>query len=46
MKNLINDLKQLISNNWKPILLIAGVVYMLSSYADIKQGIMDGLGNR
>jgi hypothetical protein len=42
MQKLIVDLKTLISNNWKVILLIAIIVYLIFSYPDIKQGIIDG----
>ena len=42
MKKLANDLIQLITENWKPILLIAVVVYVVFSYTDVKQGIVDG----
>jgi hypothetical protein len=41
MQKLIADLKTLISSNWKVILLIAIIVYLIFSYSDIKQGIMD-----
>jgi hypothetical protein len=46
MQKLIADLKTLISNNWKIILLIVVVVYLISYYPDIKQGIIDGLMNK
>jgi hypothetical protein len=42
MQKLIADLKTLISSNWKVILLIAIIVYLIFSYPDIKQGIIDG----
>jgi hypothetical protein len=45
MQKLIEDLKTLISNNWKVILLITNIVYLIFSYSDIKQGIMDGWMN-
>jgi hypothetical protein len=45
MQKLIEDLKTLISNNWKVILLITIIVYLIFSYSDIKQGIMDGWMN-
>ncbi len=41
MQKLIADLKTLLSSNWKVILLIAIIVYLIFSYPDIKQGIMD-----
>ena len=42
MQKLIADLKTLLSNNWKVIAQIAIVVYLIFSYPDIKQGIIDG----
>jgi len=42
MQKLIADLKTLLSSNWKVILLIAIIVYLIFSYSDIKQGIIDG----
>jgi hypothetical protein len=42
MQKLIADLKTLLSSNWKVILLIAIIVYLIFSYPDIKQGIIDG----
>jgi hypothetical protein len=42
MQKLIADLKTLISSNWKVILLIAIIVYLIFSYSEIKQGIIDG----
>jgi hypothetical protein len=42
MQKLIADLKTLLSSNWKVIALIAIVVYLIFSYPDIKQGIIDG----
>jgi hypothetical protein len=42
MHKLIADLKTLLSSNWKVILLIAIIVYLILSYSDIKQGITDG----
>jgi hypothetical protein len=46
MQKLIADLKTLISSNWKVILLIAIIVYLIFSYSDIKHGIMDGWMNK
>jgi hypothetical protein len=46
MQKLIADLKTLLSSNWKVILLIAIIVYLIFSYPDIKQGIMDGWMNK
>jgi hypothetical protein len=42
MQKLIADLKTLLSSNWKVILLIAIIVYLIFSYSDIKQGFIDG----
>jgi hypothetical protein len=46
MQQLITDFKILIKNNWKFILMIAVVLYLLNSYQDIKQGIIDGWANK
>jgi hypothetical protein len=46
MQKLIADLKTLLSSNWKVILLIAIIVYLIFSYPDIKQGIIDGWMNK
>jgi hypothetical protein len=42
MNQFINDLKTLVKNNWKILLLIVLVVFLISNYTDIKAGIMDG----
>ncbi|BDB52306.1 helix-turn-helix domain-containing protein [Flavobacterium ammonificans] len=42
MNQFINDLKTLVRNNWKIILLILLVLYFYSNYNDIKLGIMEG----
>jgi hypothetical protein len=42
MNQLINDLKKLVKNNWKIILLIIAIVFLISNYTDIKSGIIDG----
>jgi hypothetical protein len=42
MKNLIIDLKKLIIIHWKTIAIVVLVLYLSYSYADIKQGIIDG----
>ena len=41
MNQLINDIKSLVINNWKTILLIVFIIWLISSYTDIKFGIMD-----
>jgi hypothetical protein len=46
MQKLIEDSKTFISSHWKMILLIATIVYLIFSYTDIKQGIMDGWMNK
>jgi transcriptional regulator with XRE-family HTH domain len=42
MNQLLNDLKTLVKNNWKIILLIIAIVFFISNYTDIKSGILDG----
>ena len=42
MNQLMNDLKTLLKNNWKILLLIVLVIFLISNYTDIKAGIMDG----
>ena len=42
MNQLINDLKTLIKNNWKTIALIVIIIWLVTSYTDIKSGIIDG----
>lgn len=42
MNQFINDLKILVKNHWKTILLIVLVIWLIASYNDIKSGIMDG----
>ncbi len=42
MNQFINDLKTLVKNNWKIILLIIAIVFFISNYTDIKSGILDG----
>jgi hypothetical protein len=41
MNQFLNDLKVLVMNHWKTILIIVLVIYLFSSYTDIKSGIMD-----
>jgi transcriptional regulator with XRE-family HTH domain len=41
MNQFINDLKGLVKNHWKIIVLILLVIWLLTSYTDIKSGIMD-----
>jgi hypothetical protein len=42
MNQLIADLKTLIKNNWKMILWIIVVGFVLSNYEAIKAGFIDG----
>ena len=42
MNQLLNDLKTLLKNNWKILLLIVLVVFLISNYTEIKAGIMEG----
>ena len=42
MNQLINDLKTLLKNNWKTIALIVIIIWLVTSYTDIKSGIVDG----
>jgi len=46
MNKLIIDLKALLLGNWKTILIVAVVVYLVCYYSDIKQGIYDGWLNK
>jgi hypothetical protein len=41
MNQFLNDLKSLVKTHWKTILIIVLVIYLFSSYTDIKSGIMD-----
>lgn len=42
MNQFINDLKTLVKNNWKIILLIILIVSLISNYEEIKSGFIDG----
>lgn len=42
MNQLIADLKTLVKNNWKILLFIVLVVFLLSNYNEIKSGFVDG----
>jgi len=42
MNQFLNDLKTLVKTHWKTILIIVLLIYLFSSYTDIKSGIMDG----
>lgn len=42
MNQLMADLKTLVKNNWKILLFIVLVVFLLSNYNEIKSGFVDG----
>ena len=42
MNQFLTDLKTLVRTHWKTIFTIVLVVWLLTSYTDIKSGIMDG----
>jgi len=42
MNQFFNDLKVLVKTHWKTIFLIVLVIWLITSYDDIKSGIMDG----
>lgn len=46
MNQLVNDLKTLFRNNWKIILFVGLVIYLVASYTDIKSGFLDGWNNK
>ena len=41
MNQFLNDLKALVKTHWKTIFIIILVIYLFTSYTDIKLGIMD-----
>jgi transcriptional regulator with XRE-family HTH domain len=41
MNQFLNDLKTLVKTHWKTILLIVLVIYLFTSYPEIKAGILD-----
>ena len=41
MNQFLNDLKVLVKTHWKTIFIIILVIYLFTSYTDIKAGIMD-----
>jgi len=41
MNQFLNDLKTLVKTHWKTIFIIILVIYLFTSYTDIKSGIMD-----
>lgn len=42
MKQYISDPASLIRKNWKSISVIVILAYLIRSYPDIKQGVLDG----
>lgn len=45
MNQLTIDIKTLLSNNWKIILLFGIIIYIVSNYTDIKSGLLDVWNN-
>ena len=46
MNQFINDLKALVKNNWKVILWVILVIFLISNYDQIKAGFIDGWNNK
>lgn len=46
MNQFLNDLKALVKTHWKTIFIIILVIYLFTSYTDIKAGIMDAWSDR
>lgn len=46
MNQFVSDLKLVIQKNWKVILLVCLVIWLLNSYTDIKSGILDGWNSK
>ena len=46
MNQFLNDLKALVINHSKTIFIIVLVIYLFTSYTDIKSGIMDAWGGK
>ena len=46
MNQFLNDLKTLVKTHWKTIFVIILVIYLFTSYTDIKSGIMDAWGGK
>lgn len=46
MNQFLTDLKQLVKNHWKVIVLIIAVIWLVTNYTDIKAGILDGWNNK
>ena len=41
MNQFLNDLKNLVKTHWKTVLIIVLVIWLFTSYTDIKSGIID-----
>lgn len=46
MNQFMNDLKTLVKNNWKVILWVILVTFLISNYEQIKAGFIDGWNNK
>jgi hypothetical protein len=46
MNQFLNDLKALVKTHWNTIFIIVLVIYLFTSYTDIKSGIMDAWGGK
>ena len=46
MNQFITDLKTLVKNNWKLILLVILIISFISNYDQIKAGFIDGWNNK
>jgi hypothetical protein len=46
MNQFLNDLIALVKTHWKTIFIIVLVIYLFTSYTDIKSGIMDAWGGK
>jgi transcriptional regulator with XRE-family HTH domain len=46
MNQFLNDSKDLVKNHWKTIIIIVLMVYLFTSYPDIKAGILDAWSGR
>lgn len=46
MNQFLTDLKQLVKNHWKVIVLIIAFIWLVTNYTDIKAGILDGWNNK
>lgn len=46
MNQFITDLKTLVKNNWKLILWVILVTFLISNYDQIKAGFIDGWNNK